>query len=44
MRTGAYDKIPPHANPLIEQNPNTAPGESRICYTYLNRGTCGRRW
>lgn len=42
MRTGAYDKIPAHANPFIEQNPNAVPGDFRICYTYLNRGKCDR--
>ena len=42
MRTGAYDKIPQHANPMIEQNPNCKPGEPRICYTFLNRGSCDR--
>lgn len=42
MRTGAYDKIPPHVNPMIDQNPNSKPGETRICYTYLNRGACER--
>ena len=42
MRTGSYDKIPAHANPLVEQNQHTAPGELRICYAYLNCGTCDR--
>ena len=36
MRTGAYDKIPPHANPLIEQNPHVTPGEVR---PHLSRHT-----
>jgi len=42
MRTGAYDKIPAHVNPMIDQNPNSKLGETRICYTYLNRGACER--
>jgi hypothetical protein len=42
MSTGAYDKIPAHANPFIEQNSNAVPGDFRICYTYLNRGKCDR--
>lgn len=42
MRTGQYDKIPQHVNPMVEQNPNCQPGEQRICYTYLNRRSCDR--
>ena len=40
MRRGEYNKIPQHANPLIDQNPNVQPGESRICFSFLNKGTC----
>lgn len=42
MRTGAYDKIPAHVNPMIDQNPNAKPNELRICYTFLNRQACDR--
>ena len=42
MRTGAYDKIPTHANPMVDQNQNAKGGEPRICYTFLNRGSCDR--
>uniref|UniRef100_A0A7S3B634 C3H1-type domain-containing protein n=1 Tax=Haptolina ericina TaxID=156174 RepID=A0A7S3B634_9EUKA len=29
-------------DPEGDQNPNTAPGETRICYDFLNLGRCGR--
>ncbi len=42
MRTGDYDKIPRHVNPMIDQNPNAQPTEQRICYSFLNKGSCAR--
>jgi hypothetical protein len=34
------DKIPDHLNPLIDHNPHTAPGQTRFCFDYLNKGSC----
>ena len=42
MRRGEFHKIPPHANPMIDQNPNVAFGEMRICFTYLNHRECSK--
>ena len=42
MRTGQYDKIPQHVNPMVEQNLNCPPGERRICYNFLNRSVCDK--
>ena len=42
IRTGQYAKIPQHVNPMVEQNPRCPPGERRICYNFLNRGSCDK--
>jgi hypothetical protein len=40
MRRGEFHKIPTYANPMLDQNPNVAFGETRICFSFLNRREC----
>jgi len=40
VRRGEFHKIPPGVNPFPDENPNVAPGETRICFPYLNQGKC----
>merc|ERR1740117_758486 len=42
MRQGRYDKIPSHVNPMVDQNPNAKQNETRICFTFLNKGSCDK--
>ena len=35
-------RLPPGTNPLADQNPNTPPGETRVCFTFLNKQSCDR--